>query len=320
MDEDRKELAVWVPSSPHCASLPSEVPPKTPSRAEIRMQLDNSPRDDIIALAETFLSSETLEREQWAAITPVMSSLLDDEVDDNESGYDSAENSAEERLFGDNPVHSGRNSPIKGRVTAVKSPRLPPGYPLDAVQHALRRALAALGGRGVAFLLGLRCTLGSVDREEGLIPPCPCQLKLAFNAVFISEKDFRRSKRGANPRHKPPLLSHGARALSKHNHRSKLFQFWGEVTGSELSKNKQANTKLEYLLKEAVWCNIHYLPNDVPVYEVRLASGFGARWNVDGKVFRGLLEPQLEHNQKLQQLDERHQQQSSGLTTDVLHC
>jgi hypothetical protein len=39
--------------------------------------------------------------------------------------------------------------------------------------------------------------------------------------------------------------------------------------------------------------NLHSLPNDVDIVEVRTSGGYGARWTADGAFFRGLLEPQI---------------------------
>lgn len=71
----------------------------------------------------------------------------------------------------------------------------------------------------------------------------------------------------------PPKLTVGARALSKHAHRSRE-KFWGEVLGlSEEVRNKNAIDKLKQLLRECVWVNIHCLPPDI--IECRVKEGYG---------------------------------------------
>ena len=87
------------------------------------------------------------------------------------------------------------------------------------------------------------------------------------------------------------VLSVGARALSKHAHRSSEG-FWGNVRGSEQKKNELALDILSKILTNTVWINLHILPHDEPVIEIRVAKGYGARWSVSSvKEFRGFLEP-----------------------------
>ena len=133
--------------------------------------------------------------------------------------------------------------------------------------------LENLGLRGILDLLGMKQTVGSVD----MFPP-PLSMLL---------ESFKR-------KHKPNAeLSCGARALSKHCHRDSTSQWWGTSTGSESNKNEHANQVLEKILLDAVWINIHLLPHDIKVLEVRNELGYGARWSSDGNMFRGFLEPQM---------------------------
>ncbi len=46
------------------------------------------------------------------------------------------------------------------------------------------------------------------------------------------------------------------------------------------------------LIKECCWINIHQLPGDLPIIELRIEQGYGIRWRLDG-FFRGFLEPQM---------------------------
>eukprot|EP01147_Barroeca_monosierra_P001205 gene1204-4416_t len=59
------------------------------------------------------------------------------------------------------------------------------------------------------------------------------------------------------------ILTQGARALLKHCNRDNSLKFWGDPSGTE------------------------------KVFEVRTPLGYGARWTLDGKKFRGFLEPQV---------------------------
>lgn len=128
--------------------------------------------------------------------------------------------------------------------------------------------------RGVLDLLGLRCTASSC----AVLPPPRTTLLGAFTRQHCPQAK----------------LSVGARALSKHCHRDSSQQWWGTSTGSEAAKNEHALGIAEKILDSAVWINIHIIPHDVRVLEVRLEEGYGMRWSGDGSEFRGFLEPQME--------------------------
>ncbi|XP_078342093.1 uncharacterized protein LOC144627941 [Oculina patagonica] len=140
--------------------------------------------------------------------------------------------------------------------------------------HQLTSVIKILGVRGLLDLLNIRHTQGSVD----IFPPPLATLIASFN---------EKHKLNAN-------LTVGARALSKHCHRDVTSEWWGACVGCEQAKNEHANTIVMCILGDASWINIHKLPHDLKVIEVRCAEGYGARWSYDGKVFRGFLEPQME--------------------------
>lgn len=138
----------------------------------------------------------------------------------------------------------------------------------------LTSIIKILGVRGLLDLLNIRHTQGSVDS----FPPPLATLIASFNE-----------------KHKPNAnLTVGARALSKHCHRDVSSEWWGSCAGSEQAKNEHANTIVMRIIGDASWINIHMLPHDLKVIEVRCAEGYGARWSYDGKIFRGFLEPQME--------------------------
>lgn len=93
-------------------------------------------------------------------------------------------------------------------------------------------------------------------------------------------------RRRLNP---PSKLTVGARGLTKHAHRSSEG-FWGENRGTEVQKNENAREKLNMIISEAVWVNLHLLPHQEVVIEIRIEQGYGMRWTIDG-TFRGFLEP-----------------------------
>ena len=144
----------------------------------------------------------------------------------------------------------------------------------DEKAHQLTSVLTLLGIRGLLDLLNIRHTQGSVE----IFPPPMSTLIASFDE-----------------KHKPNShLTVGARALSKHCHRDVSSEWWGACVGSEQAKNEHAYTVLMRILKDASWINIHLLPHDLKVIEVRCAEGYGARWSHDGSAFRGFLEPQME--------------------------
>lgn len=143
------------------------------------------------------------------------------------------------------------------------------------VFRAVTDLLCSLGGgTGLCTLLGGRQTTGSVWPPR---LPCGSDILLA----------------SFSKRHHPrELLSVGARALSKHAHRS-LDGWWGTCTGKQVEKNAWAEQCVRRILTGAVWVNFHQLPHEEAVLEVRLAEGYGARWSADGGSFRGFLEPHV---------------------------
>ena len=117
---------------------------------------------------------------------------------------------------------------------------------LEALVHNL---LCVLKERGILHLLGIRETAGSIDV---LPPPCSALLD-SFNAKH-NEKS---------------MLTVGARALSKHFHRCQTSSWWGDCKGTESKKNQHALDVLKKIVKDCVWINIHGLPHDVKIIELR---------------------------------------------------
>jgi hypothetical protein len=154
----------------------------------------------------------------------------------------------------------------------------------DDVVEALRRgcpadALRRLGVDGVCALLALRITAGTA---RGVLPPSLQQCWRAFNES-----------------HTPgSRLTVGARALTKHWSRSSE-RFWGaSLDGSDAEKNVNAVRVLARIVDDVAWLNVHALPHDTLVFEMRNAAQYGARWELTRDrrrcEFRGFLEPQLD--------------------------
>ncbi|CAL8090802.1 unnamed protein product [Calicophoron daubneyi] len=139
-------------------------------------------------------------------------------------------------------------------------------YMLSSVLRRLRR-------RGLLDLLKLRRTVGSTD-----LLPIP------------RERLLKTCEQLNDPRSK---LTVCARALDKHAVRDST-KFWGETGGTEESKNARALEKVNFLLDNATWINIHQLPGAIPTIEIRIPEGYGVRFDYKPLAFRGFLEPQQE--------------------------
>ena len=125
-------------------------------------------------------------------------------------------------------------------------------------------------------LLGVRQTVGSLNNH---LPPDINILKSKF-----IEKN--------NPK---SILTVGARALCKHCHRSVTDPFWPLQKGKDKEKNDNANIMLNLFLENCIWINIHGLPHQIGIIELRNDKGYGIRWEVESCFFRGFLEPQIEN-------------------------
>jgi hypothetical protein len=122
-------------------------------------------------------------------------------------------------------------------------------------------------------------------------------------------------------------LTAGARAWSKHSHRSEPPQesqeeekgrrkasagWWGTPSGPVAIINERALVLFWKVTNGATWKNLHWLPHQVLVYEVRVAAGYGMRWSQCQKdcgenevveecpwSFRGFVEPMMENGHEV---------------------
>ena len=136
----------------------------------------------------------------------------------------------------------------------------------------------------IAYLLGMRRTRYSIS---DYFPPSPRALLDSFRMPH--EKNGRIVG-----------LSRGGRALTKHCQRSISAKFWPSAKGSSHEINQRAEYIVLRILRSCIWMNAHLLPHETPIFEIRIAEGFGARWTADLKLeFRGFLEPpSLEGHEK----------------------
>lgn len=123
-------------------------------------------------------------------------------------------------------------------------------------------------------------------------------------------------------------LTAGSRAWSKHSHRSlpipsdaeeedkqkRSAGWWGIPSGPVSVINEGSLQLFWKVMNDATWRNLHWLPHEVLVYEVRVAEGYGMRWSQDQAdrpdsdggektnwpwIFRGFVEPSMENGHEL---------------------
>eukprot|EP00978_Attheya_sp_CCMP212_P032406 scaffold126363_cov52-Attheya_sp.AAC.1 len=149
------------------------------------------------------------------------------------------------------------------------------------------------GDGGVLELLGLRTTVGT---GRFMLPPSVTELE---EAARISHR----------PDSAPPHATVAARARTKHAHRGGSQSIFGTIRGGRVEQNQVTERIVSSLLRDAIWVNIHaFGGTGAPALEVRIASGYGARWSAEwiqnnpddpflpiNVTFRGFLEPQMEN-------------------------
>lgn len=80
-------------------------------------------------------------------------------------------------------------------------------------------------------------------------------------------------------------LTTGARAWTKHAHRSgspnevDSGSWWGSPRGPVAILNTRALALFDKVISSATWKNLHWLPHEVLVYEIRVPEGYGMRWS-----------------------------------------
>ncbi|WP_196893708.1 hypothetical protein [Aureivirga marina] len=118
---------------------------------------------------------------------------------------------------------------------------------------------------------GQRLTSASIT-DENAIPPLKSVL---LNSCF-------------EPFNKQIFIA--TRAWEKHVGRSN-DQFWGEIKGNPTQKNAFVQKKITEMIENKSWWNIFFHYKHELVYEIRVASGHGIRWNKEGTIIIGFLEP-----------------------------
>ena len=145
----------------------------------------------------------------------------------------------------------------------------------DTENYLINKIFIDFTCRDILTFLGIRKTKGSIDNY----------LPLDKNIIIGKFKELNNEK---------SKLTVGAKALCKHSHRSVTESFWPDQGGKEIEKNEKAEKMLNLFINECVWINMHLLPHNLIIIELRIDKGYGIRWQVNDGMFRGFLEPQMD--------------------------
>nr|GAT46970.1 predicted protein [Mycena chlorophos] len=187
------------------------------------------------------------------------------------------------------------------------------------VTQEQRDALIASEPLALHLSLGLAYTIGSA---LGSRPPSADACLAAFvttNSVGLSAGARAWSKHAHRSGTGNSSLSAQAAAASKNegipgttsnkvkNENESGPGWWGaQPSGSVAKINQNALVLFHKVMDNATWRNLHWLPHQVLVYEVRVVEGYGLRWSQDRSVarnsedemsewlFRGFVEPMME--------------------------
>ncbi len=123
------------------------------------------------------------------------------------------------------------------------------------------------------ILIGQRWTSATLKNEEA-IPPLKETLLDSCFAPFNDQ------------------ICIATRAWEKHIGRS-TDSFWGEMRGNPVEKEQKVKKRILEIIANKTWWNIFYHYKHKLVYEIRVPSGHGIRWNAEGTKLIGFLEPFL---------------------------
>ncbi|MDH7447744.1 hypothetical protein [Aquimarina sp. 2201CG14-23] len=123
------------------------------------------------------------------------------------------------------------------------------------------------------MLIGQRWTSATLKNETA-IPPLK---KTLLDSCFAPFND---------------QICIATRAWEKHIGRS-ADDFWGEMKGNPSQKEEKVRKRILEIIDHKTWWNIFYHYKHEFVYEIRVPSGHGIRWNSKGTKLIGFLEPFL---------------------------
>jgi hypothetical protein len=79
----------------------------------------------------------------------------------------------------------------------------------------------------------------------------------------------------------PPVSKEQPKIANVKTKKTKNEGWWGVPAGSVALLNARAFALLERVLAGATWRNLHWLPRGILVYETRVSEGYGMRWSRD---------------------------------------
>ncbi|KAJ3109578.1 hypothetical protein HDU96_007181 [Phlyctochytrium bullatum] len=203
---------------------------------------------------------------------------------------------------------------LAGTTPSVSAPPPPTTSDIPSIANSFPRS-ACLDCESVFILLSHRVTLGTVTNR--CLPPSA--LECFMSSLQIHPKDAeaevkrlakmaaKRARGGAvvaagsgkGKEEKETgapdgdvnvgvaggsktLLTVAARALAKHAHRDEQGEGWGGplVSGTVAAKNVRAAEVLGRIFGDPVWMNLHQLPHNTLVYELRNSEGYGTRFYI----------------------------------------
>ncbi len=137
--------------------------------------------------------------------------------------------------------------------------------------HTVALTLEEIGLETILLVLGQRLTPASAKDAHAIPPLKKTLLQSAFQAYNTE-------------------ISKATRAWEKHLGRSN-DQFWGIKKGNNNQKEAFVRNLLIDIINDKTWWNTFYHYKHALVYEIRIASGHGIRWNYKGTQLIGFLEP-----------------------------
>jgi hypothetical protein len=143
----------------------------------------------------------------------------------------------------------------------------------NASPEAWAKAIEATPFEYLLILIGQRWTSASM-KDERAIPPLQQTL---LDSCFTPYND---------------QISVVTRAWEKHMGRS-TDTFWGIATGNPSQKEQAIREVVTHMIDTKTWWNVFYHYKHELVYEIRVSTGHGIRWNKEGTQLIGFLEPFL---------------------------
>ncbi|GGG23572.1 hypothetical protein GCM10011344_25410 [Dokdonia pacifica] len=143
----------------------------------------------------------------------------------------------------------------------------------DTTPEQWAKAIEATPFEHLLVIMGQRWTSASI-KDIHALPPSE---KTLLESCFAPYND---------------QITMVTRAWEKHMGRSS-DAFWGIAKGNPTQKEETIKKQITEMIQTQTWWNIFYHYKHELVYEIRVPSGHGIRWNKEGTQLIGFLEPFL---------------------------